>query len=116
MVCPIVGIGHPHPRPRKRVCLPPWTQRGEQHSLAVEEVGGPNADDWTEGLALCVIPQGLITDLETEDPSGSGSCTIIFVAIFHIIKVPIVYFFPLEKWIIRIQGGLLITNPGDPEY
>ncbi len=46
----------PHPLPRKRMCLPSWTPKGgEQHSLAVEEVGGPNADDWIEGLALCVI-------------------------------------------------------------
>ncbi len=26
---------------RKQVCLPPWTQGGEQHSLAVEGVGDP---------------------------------------------------------------------------
>jgi hypothetical protein len=34
--CPFVGIGSPHPLPRKRVCLPHWTHPGreEQHSLA----------------------------------------------------------------------------------
>jgi hypothetical protein len=42
--------------PRKRVCFSPWTQREEeQHLLAGEEVGGPNSDDWTEGLALCIL-------------------------------------------------------------
>ncbi len=40
-VCPFVGIGYPHPLTRKRVCLPPWTQRGEkQHSLACGVGGG----------------------------------------------------------------------------
>jgi hypothetical protein len=35
-VCPFVGIGFhsPHPLSRKRMCLLPWTQRGDQHSLA----------------------------------------------------------------------------------
>jgi hypothetical protein len=27
--------------------------RGEQHSLTVE--GGPNLDDWSESLALCIL-------------------------------------------------------------
>ncbi len=53
-------LGSPHPLPRKRVCLPPWTQRGEeQHSLAGE---GPNSDDWKESLALwilCIEPEVL---------------------------------------------------------
>jgi hypothetical protein len=35
--CPFVGVGSPHPLPRKRVCLIPWTQReGEQHSFGGE--------------------------------------------------------------------------------
>jgi hypothetical protein len=35
----------------------PRTQRGggEQHSLAGEVVGGPNADDRTEILVLCIL-------------------------------------------------------------
>ncbi len=45
-----------HPLPRKLVCLPPWTQRGEQHSLAGGGVGGgPNSDDWKENFALCIL-------------------------------------------------------------
>ncbi len=28
-VCPFVGIGSPHPLPRKQVCPSPWTQRRE---------------------------------------------------------------------------------------
>ncbi len=27
----------PHPLPRKRACLPPWTQRGEEQHSPVEE-------------------------------------------------------------------------------
>ncbi len=54
-VCPFVGTGSPNPLPRKRVYLPPWTQRGEeQHTLADEGVEGPNLDDWKENLAICV--------------------------------------------------------------
>jgi hypothetical protein len=53
-VCPFVGIGAPPPRKRER--LPPWTQRGEeQHSFAVEGVGGPNSNDWKESLLLCIL-------------------------------------------------------------
>jgi hypothetical protein len=40
-VCPFFEIGFPHPLSRKRVCLPPWTKRGEQHSLAGEGVEDP---------------------------------------------------------------------------
>jgi hypothetical protein len=28
---------------------------GGQHSLAGEEAGGPNSDEWRESLALCII-------------------------------------------------------------
>ncbi len=55
-VCPFEGIGAPHPLPRKRERLPPWTQRGEeQHSFAVEGVGGLNPNDWKESLVLCIL-------------------------------------------------------------
>jgi hypothetical protein len=41
-VCPLVGIGSSQPLPRKRLCLPPWTRRGEgAHSLGGEGVGDP---------------------------------------------------------------------------
>ncbi len=47
-VCPFVGIGYLRPNSRKRVCLPPWTQKREvQHSLGGEGVvGGGNSNDW----------------------------------------------------------------------
>jgi|LakMenEpi03Aug12_release.lakeMendotaPanAssembly.Ray.scaffolds.fasta_scaffold74022_2 hypothetical protein len=33
-----------------------WIQTGgKQHTLAVEGVGGPNSDDWIEGLSLCLL-------------------------------------------------------------
>ncbi len=42
--------------PRKRVCLPPWTQQyEEQHCLAGKGDGGLNSDDWTESLALWIL-------------------------------------------------------------
>ncbi len=52
----VVRIGSPHPLPRKRVCLtsrePKW--RGVD-TLACGVVRGPNSDDWTEKLALCIL-------------------------------------------------------------
>ncbi len=50
--CPLVGIGSPHPLPRKREWLPPRTQVGGTHSLVGEGVGGPNSDDETLELPL----------------------------------------------------------------
>ncbi len=38
---PSKGIRSPHPLPRKRVCLPPWTQRRGQHSEGVMGWGDP---------------------------------------------------------------------------
>jgi hypothetical protein len=29
----VVGIGSPHPFPRKRVCLPSWTLKGPKHEI-----------------------------------------------------------------------------------
>ncbi len=67
-VGPIVGIGSPHTLIRKWMCLPPRIQReGEQHSLAVEGVGGPNSHDWIEGLALCIL-SGLDGRVERKKP------------------------------------------------
>ncbi len=44
----------PHPLPRKRVCLPPWTQRWESNTrLRVR--GGAYSDDRTESMALCKL-------------------------------------------------------------
>jgi hypothetical protein len=60
----------PPPRPLilMWVCPPPWIQRGgETHSFAFEGVGGPNADDWIEGLALCVL-SGLGSRVERKRP------------------------------------------------
>ncbi len=56
----------PPPHPDVSV-FPPWIQRGEPHSFAVEGVGGPNADDWIEGLALCVL-SGLGSRVERKRP------------------------------------------------
>jgi hypothetical protein len=56
IVCPFVRIGSSCPLFRKRVCLPPWNQRGRgQHSLGGEGAGGANLDDWREILALCLL-------------------------------------------------------------
>jgi hypothetical protein len=41
----------PTPSPASE-CMDP---KGEQHLLAGEGVGGPNSDDWTESLALCIL-------------------------------------------------------------
>jgi len=48
--CPFIWIGSLHPLPRKRVCLPPRTQRGGATLACGWGVGGPNSDDWTERL------------------------------------------------------------------
>ncbi len=48
----------PHPLPESEFVSPlgPTGQmEEEQHLLAGEEVGGPNSDDCTEGLALCIL-------------------------------------------------------------
>ncbi len=42
--CPFVGIGSPHPLPRKRVWLPPIGYK----------CGGPNSDEGAETLVLYV--------------------------------------------------------------
>ncbi len=49
-------LGIPTPFPASE-CVSPLGPKGggEQHSLAIEEVGGPNADDWIESMALCIL-------------------------------------------------------------
>jgi hypothetical protein len=56
-VCPLVGIGTPHPLSRKRVCFPPGTKGGGgvHTRLRVRGWGSPNPDDWRENLVLCLL-------------------------------------------------------------
>jgi hypothetical protein len=61
----------PPPHPEVNVS-PPGPKGGEQHSLAVEGVGGPNSDDWIEGLALCIL-SGLGGRVERKKHAG-GPC------------------------------------------
>jgi hypothetical protein len=67
----IVGIGlpppPPPPHPDVSVSPPLRSKRGEPHSFAVEGVGGPNADDWIKGLALCAL-SGLGSRVERKRP------------------------------------------------
>ncbi len=53
-VCPLVGIGTPHPLSCKRVCPPP-NQRGGHTHLQVRGWGSPDSDDWRKSLALCLL-------------------------------------------------------------
>ncbi len=53
-VCRFVRIGSHAPLPPVSV-LPPWNQRGGQHSLGGEGAGGANSDDWRESPALCSL-------------------------------------------------------------
>jgi hypothetical protein len=43
----------PHPLTRRRVCPPLWF-RGRGHTLAGEEVGGPNSEEGTDTVVLLV--------------------------------------------------------------
>ncbi len=73
------GAGVPECMPYRRNSFPPTpssgleyvsprgSKGGEPHSFAVEEVGGPNADDWIEGLALCVL-SGLSSRVKRKRP------------------------------------------------
>jgi hypothetical protein len=50
-ICPIVRIGSPLPPRLQESLSPPLEPKeGEQHFLAGEGVGGPNADDRIESL------------------------------------------------------------------
>jgi hypothetical protein len=74
-VCPFVGIEFPLPPPPQASVSPPWTQReGEQHSLADEEVGGPNSDNWTESLALCMLCAGTVYSILCLEIVGGRLC------------------------------------------
>ncbi len=49
-VCPLVGIGIPHPLSPKRVCTsPPWTKDGGTRSPAGDGLGSPNSPIQTTG-------------------------------------------------------------------
>jgi hypothetical protein len=54
---PVVRIAS-HTPSSSSECVPPPKdpKREKQHSLAGEGGEGPNSDDWTESLALCVTP------------------------------------------------------------
>ncbi len=55
-VCPLVGIGTPHPPLPPSECVPPLNQRGEGHTcLWVRVWRSPNSDDWRKILALCLL-------------------------------------------------------------
>ncbi len=58
-VCPLVGIGSPHPLPASE-CVSPLGPKGgeDQHSLAVRGWGVPSYD-WKESLALCAYEHHL---------------------------------------------------------
>ncbi len=47
-------LGPPPPPPSKCVSTL-GSKGGEQHSFTVKGVGGPNSDDWTESLSLCIL-------------------------------------------------------------
>ncbi len=59
-VCPLVGIGSPIPR--KRVCLPSWTQGGSNTRLRMR---GPNSDKQTESLALFIFCEASYINIHT---------------------------------------------------
>ncbi len=69
MYAPSSELGPPPPPPHPDVSVsPPLDPKGgEPHSFAVEEVGGPDADDWIEGLALCVL-SGLSSRVKRKRP------------------------------------------------
>ncbi len=58
-VCPLVGIGPPHPLSRKRLrSPPPPNQRGGggvHTCLRPRGWGSPSSDDWRERLVLCLL-------------------------------------------------------------
>jgi hypothetical protein len=56
---------------------------GEQHSLAVEGMGGPNSDDWIEGLSLCIL-SGLGGRVERKNPFTRGAQVRKIIFIFGI--------------------------------
>ncbi len=55
MNAPSSELGPPTQSSGSEFVSPLGSKGGKQHSLAVEGVGGPNSDDWIEGLALCIL-------------------------------------------------------------
>jgi hypothetical protein len=72
------------PPPHPKVSVSPLGSKGggEQHSLAGEGVGGPNSDDWIEGLALCIL-SGLGGRVERKALHAGGP-SLVFYFIFGI--------------------------------
>ncbi len=56
-VCPIVGIGSPHPLLRNRECLPPWIQSkgGSNTLLQVRGWGDSIRTTGIEAVAICLL-------------------------------------------------------------
>jgi hypothetical protein len=56
---PSSDLGSPSPSPGKE-CVTPLGPWGGQHLLADEGLEGPNSDDWTESLALCLLCENMV--------------------------------------------------------
>ncbi len=54
-VCRFVGIGTPHPLPRKRVCVPPCIQRGEEQQTLPCGWGSGGGPITTIGKKACTL-------------------------------------------------------------
>jgi hypothetical protein len=96
----VVQIGSPHPLPLKRVC-PPRTQSGEQHSPMAGEGGGPNSDDWTKSLALCIlcgILMGILYNIPLKVFLAPTKCSIIFLTLHYLPNCSRSVFFPLSPF------------------
>ncbi len=52
-IYPVAFVGSGSPPESE--CAPPGPKGGEQHSLTGKGLGGPNLDDWTDSLALCIL-------------------------------------------------------------
>ncbi len=60
----------PHTPSSGSECVSPLDPKvGEPRSFAVEGVGGPNEDDWIEGLVLCVLSGLGSIELKEKGPS-----------------------------------------------
>ncbi len=52
----------------------------EQHSPAGEGMGGPNSDDWTGSLSLCIV---CVTCNEKQ-----GESRLVFIFLFDVVFIP----------------------------